>query len=105
MLGACRLTVRNHRRGRQRRDVLLERFPSAFPHQAEPDLLLLDRARLRECLARLRERERSVLVLTFYAEEPSGVIATRLGMSPDNVRTVRHRAFVHLRRCVQGDEE
>lgn len=105
VLGACRLMVRNHRRGRRRRGGLLERFPSAFPLQAEPDLLLLDRGRLRECLARLAERERSVLVLTFYAELPSGVIATRLGMSPDNVRTVRHRAFGRLRRCVHGDEE
>lgn len=104
VLGACRLMVRNHRRGRRRRDVLLERFPSAFPSRAEPDLLLLDRERLRACLARLSERERSVLVLTFYAEEPSAAIAARLGMSPDNVRTVRHRGFGRLRRCVHGEE-
>ena len=43
-------------------------------------------------------------MLTFYAEEPSAEIAARLGMSPDNVRTVRHRAFVRLRRCVHGGE-
>ena len=104
VLGACRLTVRNHRRGRRRRDVLLERFPGAFPLRAEPDLLLLDRGRLRECLGRLAERERSVLVLTFYAEEPSSAIGTRLGLTAENVRAVRHRAFVRLRRCVHGEE-
>jgi RNA polymerase sigma-70 factor, ECF subfamily len=104
VLGACRLIVRNQRRGRRRREVLVDRFPGAFPHRTEPDLLLLDRGRLRDCLARLGERERSVLVLTFYVEEPSGAIATRLGMSAENVRTVRHRAFVHLRACVQGSE-
>ena len=48
---------------------------ACFPRRTEPDGLLLDRGRLRDCLARLAERERSVLVLTFYAEEPSGAIA------------------------------
>jgi RNA polymerase sigma-70 factor (ECF subfamily) len=102
--GACRLTVRNHRRGRRRREVLLERFPGAFPQLVEHDLLLLDRGRLRDCLARLSERERSILVLTFYAEEPSGAIAARIGTSAENVRTVRHRAFARLRDCVRGSE-
>ena len=71
VLGACRLVVRNHRRGRRRHDALLDRFSGSFPRQAEPGGFLLDRGRLRDCLARLAERERSVLVLTFYAEAPS----------------------------------
>jgi len=104
VLGACRLVVWNYRRGRRRRDALLDRFPGVFPRRTEPDNLLLDRGRLRDCLARLAERERSVLVLTFYAEEPSRAIAVRLGLSPENVRTVRHRAFARLRRCVHGGE-
>jgi RNA polymerase sigma-70 factor (ECF subfamily) len=102
VLGSCRLVVRNLRRGRRRREVLLDRFSSVFPRRAEPDSLLLDRGRLRDCLSRLSERERGVLVLTFYAEAPSGEIAESLGLSPDNVRTVRHRAFVRLRDCVTG---
>ena len=104
VLGACRLVVRNHRRGRRRREGLLDRFASAFPRQAEIDTLALDHGRLRECLARLAERKRSVLVLTFYAEQPSGEIAARLGLSPENVRTVRHRAFGRLRDCVRGGD-
>jgi RNA polymerase sigma-70 factor (ECF subfamily) len=103
VLGSCRLVVRNLRRGRRRRDALLDRFSAVFPRRSEPDSLLLDRARLRDCLARLAERERAVLVLTFYAEEPSGAIAARLGLSAENVRTVRHRAFGRLRLCVTGD--
>lgn len=102
VLGACRLVVRNLRRGRRRRDGLLERFTSAFPWRAELDPLLLDRQRLRDCLARLGERERSVLVLTFYAEEPARGIAARLGTSAENVRTIRHRAFGRLRACIAG---
>jgi RNA polymerase sigma-70 factor, ECF subfamily len=102
VFGACRLVVRNHRRGTRRRDGLLERFASEFPRRAEVDPLLLDRGRLRDCLAQLAERERNVLVLSFYAEEPSAGIAARLGLSPENVRTVRHRAVGRLRRCVEG---
>ena len=102
VLGACRLVVRNQRRGRRRREALLGRFASGFPRQATPDTLSLDRSRLRDCLLRLAERERAVLVLTFYAEQPSAEIAARLRTTPENVRTVRHRAFGRLRDCVGG---
>lgn len=103
VFGACRLLVRNLRRGTRRRDALLTRFAGEFRAHVAAEPPLLDRGRLRECLARLAERERSVLVLTFYAEAPSGEIAARLGLSPENVRTVRHRAFGRLRRCVAGN--
>jgi RNA polymerase sigma-70 factor (ECF subfamily) len=104
VLGACRLAVWNQRRGRRRRAEMLDRHPGAFPSRVEPDLLRLDLDRLRECLARLAERERAVLVETFYEERPPAAIADRLGLRPDNVRTVRHRAFVRLRDCVRGGE-
>jgi RNA polymerase sigma-70 factor (ECF subfamily) len=102
VLGACRLVVRNQRRGRRRRDGLLDRYAAVFPTRAELDPLGLDRRRLRECLSALAERDRSVLVLTFYADATSAAIAARLGTSPENVRALRHRAFVRLRDCVQG---
>jgi len=102
VFGACRLLVRNQRRGTRRRDALLERFAGELERQSVPNPLRLDEPKLRDCLTRLAERERSVLVLTFYAEAPAGEIAARLGLSPDNVRTVRHRAFGRLRRCVEG---
>lgn len=102
VLGACRLVCRNQRRGQRRRDGLLDRFAAVFPRRAEPDSLLLDRDRLRRCLGRLAERERSILVLTFYAEQPSSEIAARLGLTAENVRTLRHRAFGRLRACVAG---
>ncbi len=102
VLGACRLVVRNQRRGRRRREDLLGRFAPAFPRETTPDALPLDGARLRDCLARLADRERTVLVLTFYAEQPSGEIAARLGTTAENVRTLRHRAFARLRACVTG---
>jgi RNA polymerase sigma-70 factor (ECF subfamily) len=102
VLGASRLVIRNQRRGRRRREGLLDRFGAAFPRYAEPEGLPLDRRRLRDCLGRLSERERGILVLTFYAEQTSREIATRLGLTPENVRTLRHRSFARLRECVTG---
>jgi RNA polymerase sigma-70 factor (ECF subfamily) len=102
VLGTCRLVIRNHRRGHRRREGLLGRFAAAFPREATPDTVGLDAARLRGCLSRLGEKERAVLVLTFYADEPTAAIAARLRTSAENVRTVRHRAFARLRACVTG---
>jgi len=102
VLGTCRLVVRNLRRGVHRREALLDRFADVFPSRTEPDLLLLDQDRLRACLEGLAPRERTVLVLTFFAEQPSSEIGARLSLSSENVRTVRRRAFVRLRDCVLG---
>ena len=60
VFGACRLLVRNQRRGTRRRDALLERFAGELERQAVPEPLRLDEPKLRDCLARLAERERSV---------------------------------------------
>src|SRR5512146_2418020 len=46
VLGTCRLLVRNHRRGRRRRDELLGRFAFTFPRETTPDAHALDRGRL-----------------------------------------------------------
>ena len=103
VLGSCRLAVRNLRRGRKRRETLLDRFAAVFPRRVEqPDLLFLDEGRLRTCLEGLAPRERTVLVLTFFADQASSEIGAQLALSPENVRTVRRRAFVHLRDCVVG---
>jgi RNA polymerase sigma-70 factor (ECF subfamily) len=53
-----------------------------------------------DCLERLAERERSVLVLTFYDDQPSEVVGRQLGLSAANVRVIRHRGLEKLRRCV-----
>jgi RNA polymerase sigma-70 factor (ECF subfamily) len=102
VLGACRLCVRNLRRGTRRRQGLLDRYAAVFPKRFESDPIGLDRGRLRDCLQRLAERDRSVLVLTFYGEQDAAAIASSLGTSSANVRTLRHRAFSRLRDCVRG---
>jgi len=94
--------VADLRRGAARRERLLERFgaelvPAAGTHD-EPSF---DLDRLRRCLERLSERERSVVVLSFYAERRSAEIASEVGLSAANVRVVRHRALVRLRGCME----
>jgi len=62
VLGTCRMVVLEIRRGGARRERLLEQYlppVSAFPEPA-PDL-----DKLSECLRRLAERERSIVVMTF----------------------------------------
>lgn len=101
VLGACRRIVAGIRRGEARRQRLLERFgPDLVPAAAREEPVDLDR--LTGCLERLPERERSVVVMSFYTEAASERIGSELGMTPGNVRVVRHRALARLRTCMEG---
>ena len=102
VLGTCRMTVLDLRRGTRRRERLLERFGHDLAASSEPRLPPLDRDRLTECLRRLRERERTVVVMTFYDERTGAELAGTLGVSEANVRVIRHRAIHQLRQCMGG---
>jgi len=101
VLGTCRMTVLDVRRSRRRQEQLLEEFGrELIPVQsgAAP----LDGERLARCVGALRERERSVVVMTYY-DEISAVEAGRsLGISEANVRVIRHRALKQLRACMES---
>ena len=62
----------------------------------------LDTKRLGRCLAALPERERAVLVMTFYDDRPADAVASELGLSAGNVRVIRHRGLERLRGCMHG---
>ena len=102
VLGTCRLTVMDQRRGERRRDDLLQRYADALPVADLHIAPRLDHQKLADCLERLPERERSVLVLTFYDDQPSDAVGQQLGLSAGNVRVIRHRGLDKLRRCVDG---
>jgi RNA polymerase sigma-70 factor (ECF subfamily) len=63
-------------------------------------LAIIDEQQLEGCLAGLAERERTVVLLTFYAERPSRDIAQTLGLREGNVRVIRSRAIERLRACL-----
>lgn len=102
VLGACRLTVMDQRRGERRREDLLQRYADAVPMADMHIAPRLDHQRVADCLERLPERERSVLVMTFYDDQPSESVAMQLGLSAGNVRVIRHRGIDKLRRCVDA---
>jgi RNA polymerase sigma-70 factor (ECF subfamily) len=100
VLGTCRMTVLELRRGAQRRARLLEESGVDLllpPQPSPPDL---DVERLARCVQDLRERERSVVVMTFYDDQTGADVAKMLGVSEPNVRVIRHRAIQKLRECM-----
>ena len=66
----------------------------------EPEV---DRERLGRCLQSLKERDRSVVMLTFYDDRAGSDVARFLGVSEANVRVIRHRAIRQLRGCMEGE--
>ena len=104
ILGTCRQVVIDGRRGGLRRERLLETFAADLSPLVDDGGEALDTGRLRECLQRLPERERAVLVMTFYDERPAEAVGAELGLSAGNVRVIRHRGIERLRGCMQPAE-
>jgi RNA polymerase sigma-70 factor, ECF subfamily len=102
VLGACRLTVMDHKRGERRREDLLQRHADMLTIADLHVTPRLDHERVAECLERLPERERSVLVMSFYDDQPAEAVGRQLGLSAGNVRVIRHRGIDQLRRCVHA---
>ena len=100
VLGTCRMMVLDLRRNAQRKDRLLEQFGPAMLAPVEPPAPQLDRDQLARCVQALKERERAVVVLTFYDEHTSAGAANFLGVSEANLRVIRHRAIHQLRACM-----
>ena len=91
-------------------EELLEKWVPAFAGMSEgeaveaPEPLALDPDRLAGCLEGLSERERSVVVMSFFADKPADEVAKEIGTSGGNVRVIRHRALGRLRDCMGADE-
>ena len=99
VLGTCRMTALDLRRATRRQEQLLEEFGGILvPDQ--PPMPSLDGVVLARCVQALRERERSVVVMTFYDEQTAAETARFFGISEANVRVIRHRALQQLRACM-----
>jgi len=101
MLGICRMTVLDLRRGAQRKERLLEQFGADLPGLlVQSNTSHLDHDILARCVQNLKERERTVIVMTFFDEKTGADIARFLDLSETNVRVIRHRAIRQLRGCM-----
>ncbi|MHB8471876.1 MAG: RNA polymerase sigma factor [Gammaproteobacteria bacterium] len=105
VLGMCRMAVLDLRRTGLRRAKLLQEFSDdVFPISAATAPDDLDHAGLLRCLDRLSERERSVMIMSFYDDQPAKSVAGELALSEANVRVIRHRALGKLRACMTGGD-
>jgi len=105
VMGTCRMTVLDLRRGVQRKERLLEQFGVDLLRPVQPSRPHLDHDQLTRCVQNLKERERTVVVMTFYDEQTSADVASFLGVSEANVRVIRHRAIHQLRKCMGVQHE
>jgi RNA polymerase sigma-70 factor (ECF subfamily) len=102
VLGVARMACHEARRT-GRREIALT-ADVALPAAASPPEPL-GRDHLARCLDALRERERTVLVLSYYQDESATAIGSALGLSDGNVRVIRCRALEKLRGCMGGKRE
>lgn len=100
ILGTSRMMALAERRTERRREALRARFVEASPQVSPMSPSGLDAPRLAACLRALAERDRLVVLLTYYAEREAPRIAEDLGVSPGAVRAIRHRAMTRLRECM-----
>jgi RNA polymerase sigma-70 factor (ECF subfamily) len=100
VLGTCRMAVLDLRRTAHRRARLLDQFGADLSIPNEPFIPQLDHKQLTNCVQTLKERERTVVVMTFYDERTGADVAGFLGVSEANVRVIRHRAIHQLRECM-----
>lgn len=102
VLGACRQTVIDQKRGSQRRQQILDQYADDLPLADAAPAPAFDTERLRNCLQRLPERERTVLVMTFFDDSDADEVARVTGITAGNARVIRHRGIERLRRCLEG---
>lgn len=101
ILGVSRTMAIDLKRRERRRERLRMTF-AVEPAVAGPDDSGLDLDRLERCLGRLAERERMIVLLTFYAERSARQVGDEMTMTEGNVRVTRHRAIGKLRACMSA---
>jgi RNA polymerase sigma-70 factor (ECF subfamily) len=101
VLGTSRMMVAGKKRGERRRAAIFARFEHEEAVEPLSDLAL-DSTRLAPCLAALRERERTILLLTYYADKSAPEIAAAIGTTAGAVRVGRHRALASMRECIEA---
>jgi RNA polymerase sigma-70 factor (ECF subfamily) len=104
VLGVSRMMAKDLMRVERRREKLRETFLPASAVEAPAGDATFDIDRLERCLAELADRERTIVLLTFYAEKTGDEVSKELRLSEGNVRVIRHRAIGRLRTCMMSSE-
>jgi RNA polymerase sigma-70 factor (sigma-E family) len=95
VLNGCRTTLRRDRRG----STSAEREPTVG--SAEASVLASEEQRqVMTAVRSLPHRQREVLLLRFYLQEPEAEIARLMGIRPSTVRSTTHRALAALGRIL-----
>lgn len=107
VLGTCRMQALGRKRSLSRRARILALYgdPRTPEGSAAPAVEMADLPRVRDCLARLADRDRTVLLLTFYAELDAAALGNELGVDAAHARVLRLRALARLQGCVKGAKE
>jgi RNA polymerase sigma-70 factor (sigma-E family) len=96
VLNGCRSALRR----RRVQDIQAVHQPSAV--SAESAVLASEERReVMRALRRLPDRQREVLVLRFYLDQPEAAIAQAMGISQGTVRSTAHRALAALGRLLE----
>ena len=101
VLGTCRNTAARMREQAARTPLASE---AALAALSGAPLEHIELTALFRCMGELEERARQVLQQSFLEERTAEEIASLQGLSPGNVRVVRHRALASLRRCLDAGE-
>ncbi|MCW5665344.1 MAG: sigma-70 family RNA polymerase sigma factor [Piscinibacter sp.] len=102
VFGTCRMVLHEWQRGELQHERALELAAELLPPADIAPAPRLDERRVADCLGRLAERERSVIVLSFFEERTAEEVGVLLGTTAGNVRVIRHRGLARLRGCVEG---
>jgi RNA polymerase sigma-70 factor (ECF subfamily) len=104
VLGTCRNVTWDLRRAAQRRQKADLEATDVEASVSPPSVTEGDVARLFQCLHGLPEREASIVRMSFMEDQSAEEIGMRLGLSPGNVRVIRHRALAKLAGCLHAEE-
>ena len=96
VLNGCRSALR---RRRVQGPEALHQPPA--PSAETTALTIEERREVMRALRRLPGRQREVLVLRFYLDEPEAEIARVMGISPSTVRSTTHRGLAALGRLLE----
>jgi RNA polymerase sigma factor, sigma-70 family len=98
--------LKNYYRDRKEQVTFDEITYNAISEEFSPEvcyMLETQRKELIECLKKLSDRERTIIIRKYYMGERSNQIAIEMGLTPGNVRIIQKRSLEKLKKLL-GEE-